>query len=404
MRGYVAPRVVRRGGTAGWTLDANALVVDEAQRYMVGQLYSFSDNLQIGGQLSATRSRGLLRIAPVLSWSRFDHLSRRASTPKPASDSGARDVQDLLQLEIPASRVTARGITDAGLVLRRESIRADRVPGGVRTAHSAEPYGQLTVNVGPAVVTTGARLTLHEQWGAFVAPRLAALWRANDAVSVRVGLGRGFRTPDFKELFLSFANTAAGYSVTGNPDLRPEHSTNASVTLSLGSGSTTLRAHAHGTAYRDFIETALADGDASYSYRNLGRGRIAGTELEISRVVGAARLEASHVYLWSRDDASGRPLLGRAPRTATAAVVVTMLGSELSARGSWQARTAIGVDATSGALTYRDDFGQVDLGISRRVLPWLSARGGAANVFNVLPRGAWPTYAGRQWFLGVSTQ
>lgn len=403
MRGYVAPRLVRRGGEAGWSLDANALVVDEAQRYMIGQLYSFSDNLQIGGRLAASRRRGLSRFAPVVSWSRFDHLSRRAQTPKPASDSGARDVQDLLQLELPVSRVTARGFTDAGLVLRRESIRADRVSGGVRTAHSAEPYGQQTFNAGPAVVTAGARLTLHEQWGAFVAPRLAALWRANDALSVRVGVGRGFRTPDFKELFLSFANTAAGYSVTGNPDLRPEHSTNASVTLSLTGRATTVRAHAHGTAYRDFIETELADGVASYTYRNLASGRIAGTELELIRALGAVRLEASHAYLWSRDDASGRPLLGRAPHTATAALVLSILGAELSGRAQWQARTAIGADGASGALTYREDFGQVDVGISRRVLPWLSARGGAANVFDAVPRGAWPTFAGRQWFFGVST-
>lgn len=402
MRGYVAPRIVRGAGRGGWSLDASALLVDEAQRYRVGQLFSFSDNLQVGARLSASRSGGLSRVAPVVSWSRFDHLSRRASTPRPAADSGARDVQDLLQVELPMSRVTARRVADAGLVLRRESIRADRVPGGVRTSHSAEPYGQLTFGAGPAVVTTGARLALHEQWGAFVAPRLAALWRANDVVSVRVGVGRGFRTPDFKELYLSFANTAAGYSVTGNPDLRPEQSTSGAVTLSLSGRATSLRMHAHGTVYRDFIETTLAGGVASYSYRNLASGRIAGTEVELTRVVGAARLELSHAYLWSRDDASGRPLLGRAPQTASASVLVTRGGNEFSVRGSWQARTAIGVDDTSGALTHREDFAQVDIGVSRQVLSWLSVRGGAANVLNVLPSGAWPTFAGRQWFIGMS--
>lgn len=405
MRGFVAPRAVRRGRAGEWSVDASALVVDEAQRYRVGQLYSFSDNVQIGGQIAASKRRALSSFAPVLSWSRYDHLSRRASTPTPASDSGAHDVQSLVQMELPVSHVTERGIVDAGLVLRRESIRADRVPGGLRDVHSAEPYGQLTFSVGPAVVTSGARVTLHEQWGTFVAPRLAALWRANDAVSLRVGVGRGFRTPDFKEMFISFANTAAGYSVTGNPDLRPEHSTNVSATLSLTGRAATLRLNAHGTSYRDFIETDLAVGtSANYTYRNLAKGRIAGSEVEISRSAGIARFEASHAYLWSRDDASGRPLLGRAPQTASAGVVLSIVGAELSARGQWQSRTAVGGEEQGGALEYREAFGQLDVGASRRILARVSVRVGATNVFNALPRGTWPTFAGRQWFLGVSTR
>jgi outer membrane receptor for ferrienterochelin and colicins len=402
LRAHVAPRITRRGSDSTWALDVSALAVDEAQRFKVGQLYSFADNAQIGVQVGATRRRGLTRFAPVASWSRFDHLSRRASTPTPASDSGAHDVQDLVQVETPLSHVFARGIVDAGLLLRRESITADRVPGGQRTAHSAEPYGQLSFGVGPTVVTAGARLALHEQWGTFLAPRLAVLWRPSDAVALRVGTGLGFRTPDFKELFLEFANTAAGYSVVGNPDLMPERSANLSTTITINGARGELRIQGHAARYSDFIETTLIDTSTStYGYRNLAEGRIAGSEVELVSLVGAARIEVSHAYLWSRDETSRRPLLGRTPHTATIGATLPTRRAELSMRALWNSRTPIGVDESTGEMTHRAAFGQLDLGASRRVLDRLTVRTGVANVLDARPQGTWPSFVGRQWFIGL---
>lgn len=402
LRAHVAPRLARRGSDSTWAFDFSALAVDEAQRFKVGQLYSFADNVQLGVQLGATRRRGLGRISPVISWSRFDHLSRRASAPTPASDSGARDVQDLIQFETPISHVFSRGIVDAGLLLRRETIIADRVPGGERASHSAEPYGQLSFGVGPTVVTAGARLALHEQWGSFVAPRLAALWRPTDAVTVRVGAGLGFRTPDFKERYLAFANNAAGYSVVGNPDLSPERSGNLSATVTLNTARAEVRLQGHAARYDDFIETALIDaGTSTYGYRNLARGRIAGGEVELISRVGGVHLEFSHASLWSRDKGSGRPLLGRTPHTATFGATLPTRRAEFSARALWNSRTPVGIDEPTGALTHRAAFAQLDVSVSQQLLGRLTVRSGVANVFDARPRGTWPSFAGRQWFVGV---
>jgi outer membrane receptor for ferrienterochelin and colicins len=400
-RAHLAPRITRRGADSTWAFDINALAIGESQRFKVGQLYSFADNAQYGVQLGGTRRRGLTRVAPVLSWSRFDHLSRRASTPTPASDSGARDVQDLVQLETPVSHVFSRGILDAGFLLRRESITADRVPGGERSSLSAEPYGQFSVGVGPVVLTTGARFAMHEQWGNFLAPRLAALWRPRESVAVRVGAGLGFRTPDFKELYLDFANTAAGYSVVGNPDLEPERSRNVSTTITISSARSELRLQGHAAAYDQFIETSLTDASTStYTYSNLASGRIAGTEVEWTSQLGVARVELSHAFLWSHDDGSGRPLLGRAPHTATVAATLPMATAELSLRGLWTSRTPIGLDADS-AIVHRAGFTQLDIGAAQRVAGRLRVRLGVSNVLDARPAGTWPSFAGRQWFVGL---
>ncbi|MBA2459792.1 MAG: TonB-dependent receptor [Gemmatimonadales bacterium] len=59
-------------------------------------------------------------------------------------------------------------------------------------------------------------------------------YRVSDALSLRGAAGRGFRAPDFKELYLQFINDAAGYAVYGNRDLRPEHPTNLTAGADAG--------------------------------------------------------------------------------------------------------------------------------------------------------------------------
>src|SRR5690606_40707851 len=49
------------------------------------------------------------------------------------------------------------------------------------------------------------------------------------SLALRASAGRGFRAPDFKELYLDFVNATAGYAVVGNPGLRPETSTNLTL-------------------------------------------------------------------------------------------------------------------------------------------------------------------------------
>ena len=86
------------------------------------------------------------------------------------------------------------------------------------------------------------------------------IWRRPlPSLAIRAAAGRGFRAPDFKELYLDFVNSAAGYAVRGNPDLRPERSTS----LSLGAEWDGAAVYAHASAFRntyhDFIEFGAPD-------------------------------------------------------------------------------------------------------------------------------------------------
>jgi outer membrane receptor for ferrienterochelin and colicins len=401
-RVHIAPRLSWSDTASAWSATATALLVDESQRYRSGQLYNFSDNSQINARLALRRRRGAGQFEPTLGLSRYEHLSRRATTPLPASDSGAVDLQQLVQVEAPATFAFAWGVADAGLVLRRESIRADRVPGGERILHSGEPYLQGTWAQGPITWTTGARLSVHERWGTFFAPRAALLWRANDQVAIRVGAGTGYRAPDFKELYLSFANTAAGYAVEGNPELVPERSASGSINLTFTGARASARIGAHRTAYRDFIETGAADASGTYTYGNIARGSTAGIEWDGRVLLGAWRFSASHAWLHTRDEATGSPLLGRAAHTASLMASRRILEAEVGLRAHWTGRAPVGRDETTGALTYRADLLRVDATGSLELPRGVIARAGVTNLLDRTADATWPGFTGRQAYVGLS--
>jgi outer membrane receptor for ferrienterochelin and colicins len=56
-------------------------------------------------------------------------------------------------------------------------------------------------------------------FNAAVSPKLTAKYNVNKKVSLNFSIGRGFKAPDFRQLYLNFTNTAAGgYTVLGAID------------------------------------------------------------------------------------------------------------------------------------------------------------------------------------------
>jgi outer membrane receptor for ferrienterochelin and colicins len=378
-------------------LEWGALGLIERQRYRTGQLFHFGDNVQTAFRLGAHRDGALDRLQATVSASTFDHLSRSATRGAPASDSGANDQQRLVQGEVTWSGVRGSHIIDAGIAVKREWISADRLAVSNPTIVGVEPFAQATFSAGRLLLTPGARFSWSDRWGQFTAPRLAALYRPRDDVAIRASLGRGYRAPDFKELYLSFVNDAAGYAVYGNPDLRPERSTSVSLSTEWSGSWSFARASAFNSAYRDFIETRAPDAMGVYTYGNIDRGWTRGFEVETGLLVRQWRLEVAGERLWTRDETTGTQLLGRAPYTLRSSVNGPLAGSfHAGARFSYAARTPISRDEGSGDTRYRSAFPQLDLRLSREMGSRFEL---GAEFNNVLDRelGAdWPGFTGRR--------
>lgn len=65
----------------------------------------------------------------------------------------------------------------------------------------------------------GFRYDHHTLFQAAWSPKLSFRYKANEKFSIRASIGRGFKAPDFRQLYLNFTNVAAGgYSVVGSID------------------------------------------------------------------------------------------------------------------------------------------------------------------------------------------
>jgi outer membrane receptor for ferrienterochelin and colicins len=385
-------------------LDLSALGVGERQRYRIGQLYQFSDNLQIAARLAGTRRIGLARLGVSYGASGFDHLSRRSTLAAPASDSGAMDRQRLQQLELTWAAVLEKILVDAGLSWRSEQIAAERLAQHRYSLATVEPFVQLTLQRGPLSVVPGLRLSWSERWGQFNAPRLAVLLRPAERWALRAGWGLGYRAPDFKELYLAFVNQAAGYAVVGNPELRPERSQSLSLGVEYSGDRLYLRLTGFASAYRDFIETTEPDANGTYSYANVARGRNDGLEVEASAALGRLRLDGGAEFLHSRDLVAGTPLLGRPSYSGRlAAALPPFNGVRARLALLYTGRTPLA--RQGGEVTrWRGSFPRLDLQLNREVTGRVSLGAFLSNLLDRRMGESWPGFSGRQFGLQLRWQ
>jgi outer membrane receptor for ferrienterochelin and colicins len=76
-------------------------------------------------------------------------------------------------------------------------------------------------------LTTGVRVDEHEQYGTHVSPRIYGVWRATPDWTFKGGVARGFKAPEIRAVVPGYATIRRNtYVNLGNPDLKPETSTN----------------------------------------------------------------------------------------------------------------------------------------------------------------------------------
>jgi outer membrane receptor for ferrienterochelin and colicins len=231
---------------------------------------------------------------------------------------------------------------------------------------------------------------------------LAIAARANDNVTFRGALGTGYRAPDFKELYISFANAAAGYAVEGNPDLRPERSVSASLGIHANLNKWSARATVFANRFRDFITTGQQDAAGVFRYENIESGSTRGVETEVTFALGTYHMEVGYDYTATREHESDAPFPGISPHHARLAFTPPEIGSvSVTLATHYSAATPLTRGESGTLQRQREAFARTDLRFSRPISAQLRARGGVTNLFNRSLGDDWPGFTGRQIFAGL---
>ena len=167
-------------------------------------------------------------------------------------------------------------------------------------------------------------------------------WDISDVLRLSASWGQGFRAPTMNELY----SPGFGGWYAGNPDLTPEHSRNAELSLRVHPSTTSeieLR------LFRNDIDDMIDFSGAQAQAINISRARIDGSELIWRWQQAEWRIESNATWQDPRSRDTDEALLRRPARKAS-----------LLVERRFESGLRLGVEAM--AASHRSDFGGVRLG------------------------------------------
>jgi len=206
--------------------------------------------------------------------------------------------------------------------------RSNRI-GYVFLQHEWRPLEKFTV-IG------GLRFDDNQNYASVISPKLSLQYRINEKWAFTASAGRGFKAPDFRQLYLNFTNVAAGsYSVFGSlvarseietlqqagqidqllpaygklADLKPETSTGLNAGVQYTAGKKLLvRLNLFRNDISNLILTDViafkTNGGQIFSYLNISEAFTQGAELEGSwKPLRALEVSGGYQFLATADKA-----------------------------------------------------------------------------------------------------
>ncbi|MEZ5687934.1 MAG: TonB-dependent receptor [Caenibius sp.] len=257
-----------------------------------------------------------------------------------------------------------------------------RLEGGLRYEHS-----RMTAKA-DALLGTGAQTRTFDTWSG----SLGALWTVTPGWKVGVNLSRSARAPALDELFAGGPHGGTQAFEIGDPDLRPERSTGAELTLRHRGGIADFTLSAFYSRFTGFIYLAptgeIEDDLPVYAYGQ-ARARHYGFEAEIEtapiKAIGVDwRISAQADAV--RATISG---YGPAPQIPPLRMVGTLRGSSGQFDGHIGIEHAIKQDRTAAHETATPAYTLVNAGLEWHPLdnrPAVTLALTADNIFNVVAR------------------
>ncbi|MDC0710693.1 TonB-dependent receptor [Stigmatella sp. ncwal1] len=225
------------------------------------------------------------------------------------------------------ARLGERHALVAGVELLGEHLASGRLDdkSGERGRISLYAQDSWTVVSQPNLaLVPGIRLDVDSQFGPAVTPRLALRVDPLSALTLRASYGWGLRAPSFQELLLDFENPAVGYTVRGNPDLKPERSRSVTVSAEVRPASATLLwLNLFQHSLRDMISYTLQQDPEGmrFVYANLDRASMRGGEVGVrQKLPGSVQLELGYTLTDGRNRETDEPLEGQARHRLTGQV------------------------------------------------------------------------------------
>jgi outer membrane receptor for ferrienterochelin and colicins len=162
------------------------------------------------------------------------------------------------------------------------------------------------------LLVLGTRYDDHDIFGGQNSPRAYAVYHASDELTIKGGVGRGFKAPNLKLLSPEYSVTTSSFVVFGNPDLQPEINTSYELGSSYSANRWSLQATLFQNDVKDLIQSyCAADCNALrvLRYENVDEARIRGVEVGASVIaLSSFAVDFNYTFLDAKDLSANQPL------------------------------------------------------------------------------------------------
>jgi outer membrane receptor for ferrienterochelin and colicins len=190
---------------------------------------------------------------------------------------------------------------NGGVEFSNPEYKSDRIAGGIQQKEIFGLFNQVAWNATPTIkAVSGLRFDTYGDT-TVISPRLALSFKKNESWIYRLAYGHGFRAPSFMESLIDWDHLQFGYSVKGNPNLKPEISKGFTLGAEYRNNnnfqlSTLLYHNTFSNLIKDYaIEPGLL------SYRNIERAYFTGLEI-ISKWAINSKISSSFTFNYVKNE------------------------------------------------------------------------------------------------------
>ena len=183
------------------------------------------------------------------------------------------------EYELLFNRAYSNIVYNGGFEFSKPEYKSDRIAGGVQKKDIVGIFNQVAWNISSDInLVSGLRFDTYGDTTVF-SPRLALSYKKSDNWIYRLAYGHGFRAPSFMESLIDWQHLQFGYTVQGNPNLKPEVSKGFTLGVEFRNKnnfqlSTLLYNNTFSNLIKDYaIEPGLL------SYRNIEKAYFTGIEI-----------------------------------------------------------------------------------------------------------------------------
>jgi outer membrane receptor for ferrienterochelin and colicins len=248
--------------SSGTVLYTNATTIDRSQ-------FTLTHSWQINDQSSIEQT---IRKA--------DYIREYAVTNNNGlEEKDDMSIEDNTEYELLFKRGLKSLTLNGGLEFSRPRYESDRITGGEQDKDIIGVFNQVAWNILPRLdLVSGLRLDKYGDT-TVVSPRLAIAHKTSANWTYRAAYGHGFRAPSFMETLIDWEHIQFGYTVKGNPSLKPEVSRGITVGAEYrNKNNFQASALIYHNSFSNLIKDyALESG--VLSYRNIEKAYFTGLEL-----------------------------------------------------------------------------------------------------------------------------